>query len=125
VPGPFDKARGIDALILKKAGDLPPERIVTGNAGKMAGKPPAAKGHQGCGYGPAALNDQVAELAFRVRGRPGGNAPDIVEGTLAEAKDVHSVCPVLTKSRSFIFLAPPRERIEVRGIILHAFSPSP
>jgi hypothetical protein len=28
------------------------------------------------------------ELTFRIGGRPGGYAPDIVEGTLAEAEDI-------------------------------------
>jgi hypothetical protein len=93
-PRPFDKARDIDALVLKKAGDLPPEGIVAGNSGKMAGKPPAGKSHQGRGYRPASLDDQIVELTFRIGVRPGGDAPDMVEGTLAEAEDVHLVCPV-------------------------------
>ena len=75
VARPFDKARGIDALVLKKAGDLPPERVVAGNTGKMAGKPPAGKGHQGRGHGPAALDDQVVELTFRVGEGQAGMRP--------------------------------------------------
>jgi hypothetical protein len=54
----------------------------------MAGKPPAGKGNQGRGHGPAALDDQIVELAFRIGGGPGGDAPDIVEGALAEAKHI-------------------------------------
>jgi hypothetical protein len=54
----------------------------------MAGKPPAGKGHQGRGYRPASLDDQVVELTFRIGVRPDGDAPDMVEGTLAEAKHI-------------------------------------
>jgi hypothetical protein len=91
VPNSLDEARGIDTLNLKETGDLLTERVIAHDAGEMACKPPAGKGYKGRGNRPAALDDHTAEFTFRVGGRPGGNAPDGVEGTLAEAKDVHGL----------------------------------
>ena len=87
-PRPRNKSRGINTFVLKETGYLLTERVIPHDTGEMACKPPAGKGYKGRGNRPAALHDHAVEFTFRVRGRPSGNAPDGVEGTLAEAKDI-------------------------------------
>ena len=64
----------------------------------MAGKPPAGKGHQGRGYGPAALDDHVVELTFRVGGGQAGMRPIVSREHWPRPKtsiwsiSVYSVC---------------------------------
>jgi len=89
VSRPLDEARHVHALVPEEPDDLPPEGVVAGHPGEVAGKPPARQGREGRRHGPAPLDDHVAELAFRIGFGPGGDAPEIVEGTLAETEDVH------------------------------------